>query len=92
RQIWALWEHEQRISVVTFLGNRVAEALAERLAADVIPYVSLISTTAGHLASPVATDPGVLQVIGPAPRHRRTYGSTRRHLPPRDAALIGRRL
>ncbi|KJK56211.1 hypothetical protein, partial [Saccharothrix sp. ST-888] len=92
RQIWALWEHEQRISVVTFLGNRVAEALAERLADDVIPYVSLISTTAGHLASRVATDPGVLQVIDPDPRHRLTYGSKGRHLAPHDAALIGRLL
>ncbi|MFI9271854.1 hypothetical protein ACIGXM_14205 [Kitasatospora sp. NPDC052896] len=91
-QLWRLWAEDQQVAVVTFLGERVAPALAERLADDAVPCARLIATTVSHLASHVASEPDVLHVVDPEPLRRLTYGSMGRYIAAHDAALIGRLL
>jgi hypothetical protein len=91
-RLWELWHQDQRVVVVTYLGERIAPALAERLEADAVPCGGLITTTVSQLASHIALDPGIRYIADPDPQRRFTYGSKGRTVAPHDAALIGRLL
>lgn len=83
--IWDLtWRSSANIDAITYLGDEMAEAIADRLTEDNIPVRNVLSYTPQRFAQEIAYLPWVTAVFDPDPAHRFLFGAKGRLLYPSE--------
>lgn len=91
KHIWDVYSRtDYSIDVVTYLGDDMAEAIAEVLDDERLPIGRVFATTPDQLARRIAHMPDLAAIYDPNPSHRFTYGSKGRLTNPATPNLMGR--
>jgi hypothetical protein len=75
RILWLFHKKDVHIEVVTYLGDKFAEELADWLDDEMVPVSRVWSTSPGALARNIAYMPDLACVYDPDPERWLTYGS-----------------
>lgn len=75
KMIWDMtWRTQSNIDAVTWMGDDMAEAIADRLTRDNVPVRNVYSFTPTRFAREIAYMPWVSAIFDPDPSHRFLYG------------------
>jgi hypothetical protein len=78
-----------KIDLITYLGGSAwADAIADAMDAEELPYNQVIATRPDVLARTISWTPGLLRIYDPFPEHRLLFGAKGRYLS--DINQIGR--